>query len=239
MEPILAYLVEVQTWIRGAITGYLDTFASAHDWSGLAAMLPLGVFFGFVHALTPGHGKMVLSSYLVGSRLSPLRGTLVAATLAMTHVASAVILALAAAPLITRTLVGVGRAPMIEFVSRGLLALIGFWLLVRSVRGRSHVHGEGLMVGVTVGLIPCPLTFLTMFLAMARSVPEAGLTFALAMMLGVTATLGLVAIGTIYARDAMLSFLSAHGASLERLTRILDGVTGMLLILIGVYALAR
>jgi ABC-type nickel/cobalt efflux system permease component RcnA len=35
----------------------------------LVLILPLGIAFGAVHALTPGHGKTVLASSLVGSRL--------------------------------------------------------------------------------------------------------------------------------------------------------------------------
>jgi nickel/cobalt exporter len=49
------------------------------------------------------------------------------------------------------------------------------------------------MVGVIAGLVPCPLTLFAIFFALSRGVPEAGLTFAVAMMLGVGLTLGAVA----------------------------------------------
>ena len=42
----------------------------------------------------------------------------VAGVLSLTHVGSAVIIALVAAPLVTRTLGGVGRAPAMEMLSR-------------------------------------------------------------------------------------------------------------------------
>src|SRR5215203_3555980 len=113
-------------------------------------------------------------------RLAVLRGIGVAGALALTHVGSAVVLALAAAPILSRTLGGVGRAPVLEDISRGLLALIGLWFLWRAWRGPLHEHREGVMVGVIAGLVPCPLTLFAMFLALSRGVPEAGLTFALA-----------------------------------------------------------
>ena len=122
------------------------------------------------------------------------RGLAVAGTLASVHVLSAVVLAFSAAWLVTRTLGGAGRAPALENISRGMLIVIGLWLLFRAVRRQSHLHGEGLMVGVIAGLIPCPLTLFAMFLALSRGVPEAGLpTFAAAMMFGVAFTLGAVA----------------------------------------------
>src|SRR5215218_3274492 len=100
------YLITAQRWIYTSLSGDLSAFAVTRNWATLAAMLPLGVVFGAIHALTPGHGKAVLASYLVGSRLDALRATSIAAILSLTHVGSAVILALVLAQFVTRTLGG-------------------------------------------------------------------------------------------------------------------------------------
>jgi nickel/cobalt transporter (NicO) family protein len=236
---LMEMLLAVQGWVQHSITADLSAFASRRDWLALAAVLPMGIVFGAAHALTPGHGKTVLATYLAGSRLALVRSLAVAAVLALTHIGSAVVLALAAAPLVTRTLGGVGRAPMLEDLSRGLLAVIGLWLLIRALRNRPHAHHEGVIVGIVAGLIPCPLTLFTMFFALSRGVPEAGLTFALAMMIGVGGTLGLVALTTIMARDRLVAILARHGTSLERLGRVLDAVAGLILLGIGVRELLR
>src|SRR6266550_3510270 len=120
------FLVAAQRWIYGSLSGELSAFAATRDWLSLAAVLPLGIVFGAVHALTPGHGKTVLAAYVVGARVAVLRA------LAVTHVGTAVVLALAAVPLVTMTLGGAGRAPILETVSRGLLAAIGLWFLIRA-----------------------------------------------------------------------------------------------------------
>src|SRR5215831_12362728 len=133
-------LYAAQRWIYASLTGQLTEFAHTRGWGALALVLPLGVLFGAVHALTPGHGKSVLVSYLVGSRLAAVRSLAVAGALALTHVGSAVVLALLAAPLITRPLRGVGRAPLLEMLSWGLLAAVGLWLLLRAMRGRPHLR---------------------------------------------------------------------------------------------------
>ena len=230
---MLEQLIAWQKWIYAALSADLSAFATTRDWWALAAVLPVGIVFGAVHALTPGHGKAVLASYLVGSRLALLRATAIAGVQALTHVGSAVILALVAAPLVTRTLGGVGRAPALELLSRGLLIAIGVWLVFRAVRGRNHPHGEGLAVGVVAGLVPCPLTLFAMFYALSRGVPEAGVTFAVAMMLGVAFTLSAVALVTVLARDWVVSFTARHGASLDKLGRALDGASGVLLIVVA------
>ena len=236
---MLEHLIAMQRWIYAALSADLSAFAGTRNWAALAAVLPTGILFGAVHALTPGHGKSILASYLLGSRLATLRAFAVATVLALTHVGSAVALALLAAPLVTRTLGGVGRAPTLETLSRGLLVVIGAWLIVRALRRREHPHGEGLMVGFVAGLVPCPLTLFAMLFALSRGVPEAGLLFASAMMLGVLTTLGAVALLTILMRDQLVGFMARHGASMQRLTRFLDGAAGVLLIVLSVRELGR
>ena len=77
------------------------------------------------------------------------------------------------------------------------------------------------MVGVVAGLIPCPLTLFVMFLSLARGVPEAGLTFALAMITGVGLTLAAVAALVIVGRDWFLGIVAGHGTPMQRMARIL------------------
>lgn len=237
---MLELLIRVQGWIQGSLAAALSGFAASRDWTLLAAMLPMGIVFGAVHALTPGHGKTVLASYLVGSRLAGLKSLMVAGALALTHVGSAVIIAMLALPLISRSLGGVGRAPSLEVLSRALLALIGLWLLVRAIRGHgNHSHDErnGIMVGVVAGLVPCPLTLFAMVLSLSRGVPEAGLTFALAMVLGVGLTLAAVTLLTILARSWVIRVSARHGASIGILSRILDGLAGTLLLAAALHTL--
>ena len=239
----MEFLVAIQRSINSVITADLSAFAATRDWMTLLAVLPLGILFGAAHALTPGHGKTVLATYLAGSRLTALRGLIVAAVLTLTHIGSAVVLALVAAPLVSRTLGTAGRAFTLEHLSRGMLLVIGLWLIARAFRTRDgvdHQHsGEGVMVGIVAGLIPCPLTLFTMFFALSRGVPEAGLTFALAMMLGVGLTLALVAVVAVLARQRLVGLAVRHGASLTRVGRVLDGSAGLILVVLTLRELVR
>lgn len=232
-------LIAFQRWIYSALSADLGSYAATRDWLALLAVLPAGVLFGAVHALTPGHGKSILATYLVGARLAALRAVAVATVLALTHVGTAVLIALTAAPLITRTLGGAGRAPALELASRALLVALGLWLILRACRGRIRPHGEGWAVAFVTGLVPCPLTLFAMFYALARGVPEAGLMFAVAMMLGILATLAVVALLTVFMRDALIGFMTRYGASVQRLVRGLDALSGIVLIAISLRELWR
>jgi ABC-type nickel/cobalt efflux system permease component RcnA len=123
-------------------------------------------------------------------------------------------------------------------VSRGLIALIGAWLVIRALRGKQHLHGEGWVVGFIAGLIPCPLTLFVMFFALSRGIPEAGLTFAFAMLIGISLTLASVAALTTFARDRVAHLIDRHGKSVDRLARALDATAGVLLVVIGLSAIA-
>jgi ABC-type nickel/cobalt efflux system permease component RcnA len=233
-------LADIQQQIHAAVASYLAAFAASNDWGALRGILPLGIVFGAIHALTPGHSKMLLASYLVGSRLALVRGLAVSSVLATTHVVSSVLIALFAVHLLTRTLVGAGRAPLIEDISRGILILIGLWFVIRAIRGRSHdLPREGVAVGFVAGLIPCPLTLFVMVLALSRGVPAAGLTFAGSMFIGIALTLGLVAAASVLGRDLAVQAMARHGASIAAVGRWLDGIAGVLLIVLGAWELQR
>ena len=91
-------------------------------------------------------------------------------------------------------------------------------------------------MGILAGLVPCPLTLFAMFLAVSKGVVAAGLTFAVAMMIGLPLTLIGVATVTVLARDRALALMGRHGASVERINRAFDLGTGMLLLAIGSFA---
>jgi nickel/cobalt exporter len=78
-----------------------------------------------------------------------------------------------------------------------------------------------------------------MFYALGRGVPEAGVTFAVAMMLGVALTLSVVALAAVLARDGLTRWLTSHGATVNLTVRILDAIAGVGLIVIAAWALAR
>lgn len=225
-------LVELQRWIHGAVSDRLAAFEGTRDLALLLGMVPLGIVLGALHALTPGHGKMILASYVAGSRVGAARSVATAATLSATHVASAVLLALVGTSLLSRTLAGAGQSQVIDQVSGGLIALVGAWLVARALRRDPHLHGEGAMVGVAAGLVPCPLTLFAVMYAVARGVPEAGIVFALAMLVGITLTLGTVAVATVVARARVLALAGRH-VGLTRLRRGADVLAGVLLVALG------
>jgi nickel/cobalt exporter len=131
----------------------------------------------------------------------------------------------------------VGRAPAMENVSRGLLGLIGIWMIWRALRGQLDGIGKdkdkGALVGFLAGLIPCPLTLFVMIFAIQRGVTEAGLAFAAMMMLGVTTTLSVVAVATILFRQGIAALIASRPRLFDRTGRGAEGLAGPILVLIA------
>lgn len=230
METLFA----LQRWIYTAITSELGGFAASGSVGTLVSVLPLGILFGALHALTPGHGKAILASVIVGSRMQLAKGTAMATVLAVTHVGSAVIVALAANFLISRTIGGAGRAPLLEHISRALLIMVGVWMIFRALC-RPHEHADKGMtaVGLVAGLVPCPLTLFVMVFAITRGIAIAGVTFAVAMMIGITITLCGVAVASVLARNAATDFLERWSGPVMRVSSTLTFASGVAIVAIA------
>lgn len=233
------FLFDVQRTIKSLLTADINTYAASENWHVLLAMLPFGILFGMAHALTPGHSKAVLASYVVGSGLKPLRATLVSVSLSATHITSAILLATITNSLLIRTLVGAGRAPALEYVSRLSLAAIGLWLIYRALRQNTHFHGEGMAVGFVAGLVPCPLTLFVMVFAITQGVPEAGLAFSVSMFIGVSAVLAGVALIATFAREQAVRLMQSGGQQMILIVRSVDLLSGVLLLSVSLWEMLR
>ncbi|WP_217577806.1 ABC transporter permease [Mesorhizobium sp. GbtcB19] len=224
-------LFEYQREIYLAVAQHLKAFASDGSWFALLAVLPMRVVFGAAHALTPGHSKTLLAAYITGSQVKLSRGLLASVALSFTHITLAVLIAVLALPLVSIALGSVGRAPALEMLSRGLLGLVGVWMIWRALRGRhDHRVHEGEAVGVMAGLIPCPLTLFVMTYAITRGIPWAGLVFAVAMMAGVAITLGVVVLLAVLFRSGSVAMLERFGSSTAGVASFLEIGTGLILV---------
>lgn len=236
MVGLIQDIVSFQRDVYLAFAEHIKAFATGGGWGAFLVYLPMGVLFGAAHALMPGHSKMILASYLASSPLGLIRGLTVSTVLSFTHVALSVLIVVLALPLVSfSSFVNPGRAPLLEDLSRGLLGVIGLWMLYRAFwkRPHRHDHGEGLAVGFTAGLIPCPLTLFVMTFAVSRGVPEAGVMFAGAMMVGVALTLSTVAAATILFRNGLIHLIEGRAVVLEKASRVLEAGVGLLLTLIA------
>ena len=109
--------------------------------------LLLAFAYGVVHALGPGHGKVVVATYFLARDARIMRGLMMGLQIAIFHVLSAMVV-VALADLVLRQAFGSAPAEVagVRLTSYGLIALIGCTMLVQAVR-RSRLRRAGIEVG--------------------------------------------------------------------------------------------
>ncbi|MEQ1696829.1 MAG: nickel transporter [Hyphomicrobiaceae bacterium] len=121
------YQREMATAVRGLKTA-----------SPMAAALSLAFIsfmYGVLHAAGPGHGKAVISSYVLANRQTMRRGIALSFLSAFFQACSAIIMvAVLALALKATSLTMKAAESWIEIASWALVALVGVWLLYRQVK---------------------------------------------------------------------------------------------------------
>ena len=125
----MAELVALQTTFNRDLTAGLKGLKSGGGffWLGSVSFL-----YGIVHAAGPGHGKVVISSYLVANEARIRRGVVIAFIAAMAQAVVAVcIIGLMAVILNMTSMAITATAKTFEAGSFALIALLGLYLVAR------------------------------------------------------------------------------------------------------------
>ncbi len=143
---ILAVQRDMHRQLAGAVKKLKSDGGLAAAW----LLASLSFIYGVVHAVGPGHGKAVISSYVLANERTVRRGILLCFLAAIVQAFSAicvvVILAIMmnAAGLTIRATEG-----YLETASYALIAMVGLWLVVTQLRrfsagngAHSHEHGH-------------------------------------------------------------------------------------------------
>ena len=133
----------------------LSSLIRAAKADGSAAYTLLGVSFlyGVFHAAGPGHGKAVISSYMIANDETWRRGVILSFASAILQAFTAIAIVGIAAVLLGATAHVMGNAVrVIEIISYALIIMIGlrllwvkgrsFLVLLRAERHEHHAHGH-------------------------------------------------------------------------------------------------
>ncbi|HEX5795220.1 MAG TPA: hypothetical protein VFY19_05240 [Geminicoccaceae bacterium] len=191
--------------------------------------MALAFTYGVVHALGPGHGKLVVASYFLAREARIGRGLLMGLQIAIFHVISALAV-VALADLVLRQAFGGPPAEVagLRLASYGLIAAIGLVMLAQAVRrsrarragvemaaccGHAHrpaaPHDSGGAVqdrtqqgalSLGVGLVPCTGAVLILLYAMANDILYAGMLLVGAIAAGMALTMGALGLLSVLAR---------------------------------------
>jgi nickel/cobalt transporter (NicO) family protein len=232
-------IVAIQRWLYGGMASGLGDVAGGNSRAIVAAMVA-AVLFGAVHALMPGHGKTVLVSYHLGQPAKMAEGIANGAILALTHVGLALVLVFAGFAVISKAFAYGGRTLQFEAASGVLIALIGAFLLWRSLASDHHGHTkDGKTLAFVTGMIPCPLTTFIMSYALARGMLGAGLAVTAAMTVGMIATIGGIALAAALARNQFMALLARTETWRHRAGTALEVGSSVMVLVFGLWMTFR
>lgn len=144
---VVAWLQQVQGDLWRTLAKAVRAVKEEGSIAALSWLLGLSFFYGVVHAAGPGHGKAIISAYLVGNESAVRRGILLSFLSAAAQGVTAILLVGILAALfgfISREVAG--TATWLEAASALMIIGIGGWLVARtlqalwSARSGHHAH---------------------------------------------------------------------------------------------------
>jgi ABC-type nickel/cobalt efflux system permease component RcnA len=143
------FVVEGQREMSQAMTTAIRQIKSGDTVRASVALAVISFLYGILHAVGPGHGKFVISSYALANERTVRRGILLSFMAAMIQAVSAIVLVGVLAVVLKATSLQMRSVEAwLETLSWGLIALLGGWLLWRQVQPHrasapaDHGHGH-------------------------------------------------------------------------------------------------
>jgi nickel/cobalt transporter (NicO) family protein len=178
----------------------------------ILASLAAALFWGAAHALSPGHGKTIITAYLVGQRGTPRHAALLGLIVTVTHTVGVFALGLVTL-LLSRFIVPEQLYPWLNLVSGLLVVAIGVTVLRSRWRRARHHHAHDhhhhdlsrrslFVVGISGGLLPCPSALVVLLAAISLHRVGFGLLLILAFSAGLALTITGIGLIAVVARGA-------------------------------------
>jgi len=155
------WLMSTQAHYQRQLVSAVRQMKTANPVGAALTLAFISFAYGVLHAAGPGHGKAIISSYVLANRQTLRRGIFLSFLSAFFQACSAIVLVVVLAIALKATSLTMKSAETwVEIVSWAAVALVGIWLLYRQVKPMldstatrasaesalataGHVHGPG------------------------------------------------------------------------------------------------
>lgn len=151
LRSLAAWGFALQRQLNGEMRAHLVALKEGQSWQPALALIMAAFLYGVFHAIGPGHGKVVIGSWLVSRRARVSWGLAACGLSALVQAATAIaVVAILAgvAALAPRDIMA--QAAWLEVGSYAMIAIMGLILFWRAATGRlgcGHDHGGACACG--------------------------------------------------------------------------------------------
>src|SRR5215467_3694770 len=133
---IFGWVLRTQQSLQRDLATGVKSLKGEHAVAGAVMLAALSFVYGVVHAVGPGHGKTIISSYVVANEETVRRGVIISFIAAGLQALSAVVLVCVLLIALGATGLQVNAwSNQLESISYALIALVGLCLLAGQLRG--------------------------------------------------------------------------------------------------------
>lgn len=213
--PLIAHLDHLSSFV----TPLEDNLRSETLLTGITITIGLGAF----HALSPGHGKTLVSSYLIGTKGTAIHALILGLTVSFTHTAGVIVLGLISL-FASQYFLPERLYPLLSIISGLTVLAVGIGLIYRQFTSshqphehqhhhhHHHHHTEKVTpyslvaLGIAGGLVPCPSAIVILLSAISLHKIAYGLLLIISFSMGLALILIFLGLLAVYARQWLEKF---------------------------------
>lgn len=245
LSSLLQQVREAQFKLQRDLAGVVREMKRSDPLLPAMSLAFLAFLYGVFHAIGPGHGKVVISSYLLADASRLKRGVAISFLASFLQALSAIALVGVLAVLLDLSrFETTGSVRYLEIASYVLVIAVGLWMLYGIVANRGHAHhhrhddhhGHGCGHGVTdvetrsrsglgrvaavvlaVGIRPCSGAVIILLFTLAHGMFAVGIGATFAMSVGTAITVSALAALTVMSRQFALRLAGSNATWAGRL----------------------
>ena len=237
LKPLIQYQKKLSQFLTGLLRKIKEDFSVVH----LLILFVIAFFYGIIHALGPGHAKVIIGSYMLTSNHTIPHSFLAGGIFAATHVGMALLIFSLFTLVFHVSHADTNNISTILYnISGVMIVLIGILLFVqvfidyknrRGQQNRFFQESSLPAISAVAGLMPCPGALLILIFSKLIGITVYGIIAVIFLSLGMALTVSIAGSVGVMANRAVL--FSVHGKALKIVTKTVRILGIILIIIIG------
>jgi len=251
-EGFFSFLKDIQLNGTTFIKHQLDSLRDGFTFKTFFIITLFSLAYGIFHTLGPGHGKLIVVSFFLRDNTTRADAFSLSVIVSVIHSSAAIILAILFQSILS-SVKGLAQVKVqngFTLFSGLLILALGIVYLIMHIKGKDHhslkikqsVNEENgrkgrwkrnLAVGLSIGIVPCPLSLTIMMLSIVYGIFWIGISSVISLTIAMVIVLYLLSVYTIKSR-----YVVEHSkVKKERkfLTTFLNYAGNFALIFLGLY----